>query len=406
MDKYLRYHQKHVHDISVEDSFIRLWDARGTPNIQVIKKAYQPLLKTSFVYPYIALMPDYHPGEGSMIGSVIPTKKVILPSVIGGDLGCGMMAVQLPLHVGAISPKFHEIQKVVKERIPVGTAHNAVVTKRVEQNSIWKRNTRALIITNQLRRKMLRQFGSLGGGNHFLEIQKDQEGQVWVMIHSGSRYLGVKIRDYYIEKGKDQEGIDPKLYSKIPYLKAGTEIAYNYLSDLQFAMDFARENRKEMMLRVLEVFSMYFLELEHFGGLNLINTAYDIAHNYIAEEEFFGEKIFIHRKGAIRIRKAEIGLIPGSMGTKSYIVEGRGNEFSFCSCSHGAGRSMPRGEAFRKISSKDFRKSMGNIIYEHDDRIRDEAPIAYKDIQQVMRSQSDLVIIRHILQPLVSIKGR
>ena len=406
VDKRFRYRQSNVHDIPVEGSFVRLWSTDGTAQARMIEKAFRPLLRTLFVYPYAALMPDYHPGEGSMIGSVIPTRDVVLPSVMGGDLGCGMTAVRLPVSASALSEKLRTILQTLRARIPVGTAFNAVVTQRVASNSIWERQVRAPVLTNRLRRKLLRQFGSLGGGNHFLEVQEDQHGRSWVMLHSGSRYLGVIIQEHYVEAGREQSGIDARLYSRIPFLQAGTQVAEDYLFDLTFAMDFARESRREMMLRALEALAEQSREVDQTGAASLLESATDIAHNYVAWEEHFGEKIFVHRKGATRALDGEIGLIPGSMGTRSYVVEGRGNEFSFCSCSHGAGRAMSRGDAFRKISDKGFRRSMESIVYVHDDRIRDEAPEAYKDIQHVGRAQKDLVKIRHELRPLVSIKGQ
>jgi hypothetical protein len=184
VDKKIRYNHKNVHDIMIGDSFVRLWDAKGTANRNIVIDAFQHLLRTGFVHPYVALMPDYHPGEGS-----IPTEEVLLPSVIGGDLGCGMIAIRLPIHADAISSRFQDIQKKIRNGIPTGTAHNAAVIERVEKNAIWERDLRAPLLTNRVRRKLLRQFASLGGGNHFIEIQCDQENRLWIMLHSGSRYL-------------------------------------------------------------------------------------------------------------------------------------------------------------------------------------------------------------------------
>jgi tRNA-splicing ligase RtcB (3'-phosphate/5'-hydroxy nucleic acid ligase) len=407
MDKRFHYYEKSVHDLAVGDSLIvRLWDAEGAINGEMIQSAFRHLMKTGFVWPYVALMPDYHPGEGSMIGSVIPTRNVLLPAVIGGDLGCGMTAIRLPIQTDQVLSELPNVEKMLRALIPVGTAHNSVVTDRVQQNPIWQRNVRAPILANRLRRKMHRQFASLGGGNHFLEIQEDQERYIWIMLHSGSRYLGITVRDYYVEQGEKQEGIDRKLFAKSPYIQRGTRLANEYLDDLQIVLDFARESRKEMMVRALEVFSTICPDVKSLSWQELLGAACDIAHNYVGEEEHFGEKLFVHRKGAICLPKGQIGLIPGSMGTSSYVVEGRGNSFGFNSCSHGAGRVMSRGEAFRTISDKDFWKSMEGVIHEHDPRIKDEAPAAYKDIRRVMRTQKDLVKIIHELHPLLSIKGQ
>lgn len=405
MDKQFRYHEKHVHDLPIEGSLVRLWDAEGAINQKTIQSAFRPLLKTEFVWPYVALMPDYHPGEGSMIGSVIPSRDVLLPSVIGGDLGCGMTAVALPCSSERIVPALPRLDHLFRERIPVGTSHNSQVSERVSVNPLWDRDVRAPILTNRLRRKLQRQFASLGGGNHFLEVQQDGDGRAWVMLHSGSRYLGVTVRDYYVEQGQHQQGIAPKLYAKVPYLPTETELAQDYLADLQLVLDFARESRKEMLVRVLECFSEVLPEHGISAWLDLADTAEDIPHNFVAVEEHFGQRLFVHRKGAIHLDKGQVGLIPGSMGTLSYIVEGRGNSFGLCSGSHGAGRVMSRAEAFREISDEDFRRSMEGVVHGHDTRIKDEAPAAYKDIRHVMRSQKDLVKVLYKLRPLLSVKG-
>jgi tRNA-splicing ligase RtcB len=405
VDKQFRYHEKHVHDLAIEDSLVRVWDAEGAINRTMIQSAFRPLLKTGFVWPYVALMPDYHPGEGSMIGSVIPTRDILLPSVIGGDLGCGMTAVALPCPAERIAPDFSRLAKMFREKVPVGTAHNAQVTPRVSGNPIWQRDVRAPILSNRLRRKLLHQFGSLGGGNHFLEVQQDQDSRAWVMLHSGSRYLGVTVRDHYVDRGQHLDGIDSKLYAKIPYLSGAAELAQDYLADIQFVLDFARASRKEMLVRVLECFAEVVPEHGSEIWLDLADTAHDLAHNFIAVENHFGQPLFVHRKGAIQLGQGQIGLIPGSMGTASYVVEGRGNSFGLCSGSHGAGRAMSRADAFRVISDDEFYRSMEGVVHEHDTRIKDEGPAAYKDIRQVMRAQKDLVKVLYELRPLLSVKG-
>lgn len=405
LDKRFKYRQKFVYDLPVGNSTVRLWSADGTAGKRKIEKAFLPLLKRQFVFPYVALMPDFHSAEGAMVGSVIPTRDVILPAVIGGDIGCGVTAVRLPLNWESVTTKLSDIHTSLQAAVPTGSSHNTVITERVKSNKIWDRSLRSPVLTNRLGGKLIRQFGSLGSGNHFIEILEDNEYGIWVMLHSGSRALGVAVRDYYLKAGESCPGIEGKLYSKIPHLAVGSELAGDYLTDLEYVLEFARESRREMLLRVLEVLSALFGELEPSINDDLIAAAVDVAHNYIAEEEHFDERLFIHRKGAIRVRDGECGLIPGSMGSASFVVEGRGNEFSFCSCSHGAGRSMSRGEAFRRISEKNFRDSMRDVVYEYSDQLRDEAPAAYKSIARVMRAQKDLVAIRHKLQPLLSVKG-
>jgi tRNA-splicing ligase RtcB len=252
-------------------------------------------------------------------------------------------------------------------------------------------------------RKLIRQFGSLGGGNHFLELQRDQEDRVWIMLHSGSRYLGVDVRDHYVETGRKTEGVDQRLYSRTPYLPADTPIGTDYLQDVQSVKEFARESRREMMLRAIEVLQRRIPEVD--AGI-VIGSAVDVSHNYVAMEEYFGEHLYVHRKGAIRLANGDMGFIPGSMGTASYVVEGRGNEHAFCSCAHGGGRAMSRAAAARSISQKQLRESMDGILCAHDGLLLDEAPAAYKDIRTVMRGQTDLVKILYELRPVLSIKGR
>jgi tRNA-splicing ligase RtcB len=285
----------------------------------------------------------------------------------------------------------------------VGTAHNAAVTDRVRANRIWQSGTRAPILTGQLRRKLQHQFGSLGGGNHFLELQEDEEEGAWVMLHSGSRFLGVAIRDHYVGLGRSVDGIDPRTYRTVPHLPATSEAAADYLADVAYAVAFARASRREMLVRVLEVLGT--LRLLQADQASLLDEAIDLEHNAVSVEEHWGERLYVHRKGATRAGTGLPGLIPGSMGSRSFVVEGRGNEHAFCSCSHGAGRAMSRAEAMRAISDEELCRSMEGVLYDHDGRLRDEAPAAYKDIGQVMRAQRDLVRIKHELRPMASIKG-
>jgi tRNA-splicing ligase RtcB (3'-phosphate/5'-hydroxy nucleic acid ligase) len=394
---------KHVHDIQVQDMNVRLWSVDGPTDRQEIQRMLAPLAKTGFVHPYMALMPDWHPGsEGSIVGSVIPTRSVLLPGMIGGDIGCGMIAVRLPVTTTGLAEHLESIALGLRTSIPSGSGLNTGISDRVQSNPIWRRELKAPV-SNRTLRKLIRQFASLGGGNHFLEVQNDSDGYVWVMLHSGSRYLGMQVRDWYIEQGAKQPGIDTKVYSRIPYLLAESDLAHHYLADTSTVQEFARESRKEMMTRALETIGTFL------GTLDialLIAGAIEVGHNYVAVENHFGERLLVHRKGAIQISKGALGLVPGSMGTPSYVVEGRGNPFSFCSCAHGGGRAMSRSAAARRISEKTLRESMKNVVYDSEVPLLDEAPEAYKDIRMVMRGQKDLVKIRHELNPVVSVKGR
>ena len=389
-------------DIKVHEMIVRLWSVTGVGDREEIQKMLMPLAKAGFVYPYMALMPDWHPGADAMVGSVIPTKDVLLPNVIGGDIGCGMTAVRLPVTASELSTDFEFIASELRENIPAGSAHNSAVPERVSTNPLWERELKAPV-SNRIFRKLMRQFGSIGGGNHFLELQRDHEDHLWIMLHSGSRYLGVEIRDYYVAEGAKRDGIDDRLYKRIPYLIASDPFSKDYMSDVQSVKYFAKESRREMLIRALEVMQRHVPSLDI---AVLIQSAADVSHNYVAMEEHFGEQLYIHRKGAIRLAKGDIGLVPGSMGTASFVVEGRGNGYAFCSCAHGGGRAMSRAAAARYISQQELRDSMEGILCAHDAPLLDEAPGAYKDIRIVMRGQKDLVKILYELSPVVSIKGR
>ena len=403
MSKKFHYKKKNSHDLKCDHGLIRIWDVSGDFDKTQLIKLFLPLFKTGFVYPYISLMPDHHPGKDAMVGSVIPAKEVLMPTLIGGDIGCGVASVQLPIKLSDLSPYLNIIYKQLKEAIPTGSSYNSTVTERVQNQPVWQRSLHANL-SNRDYRKLKRQFASLGGGNHFLELQTDLDDNIWIMLHSGSRYLGVIIRDYYTDAGRLQEGIDANIYRRVPYLIAGTALAENYLSDVLFAVEFAKASRHEMMLRTLEVIATAAPAGSKLDIESLTSKITDVSHNYVAKEKHFDEELYIHRKGAIRANKDERVLIPGSMGTSSFIASGRGNQFAFCSCSHGAGRNFSRTEAIKKISNKEFKRSVSNVYHEWDSRLKDEAPAAYKDINTVMRGQKDLVKIVTELHPMLSIK--
>jgi tRNA-splicing ligase RtcB len=410
MDKRFRYRQKNVRDLVAEDGLVRVWDTSGDLDRQGILQAFLPLLRTCFVSPYIALMPDHHPGPrqsgiGTMVGSVIPTQEVLLLAAIGGDIGCGVTAVKLPVQANDLKKVLPQLRDDLRATIPIGAAHNASVSRRVEENPLWQQDLQCGLLTNRLKRILIRQFASLGGGNHFLELQEEADGSTWLMLHSGSRTLGVRIKDYYIEAGSTQAGIDRKAYRRIPHLPAACDLALAYMNDLGFALAFARESRKEMMRRAIEVVALHSRSLQEAGTEMVAERILDVAHNYVAQENHLGETYYVHRKGAIRAFDGESVMIPGSMGTTSFIAEGRGNDFAFCSCSHGAGRVMSRHAASRSISDKCFAESMEGVEHEGDSRLKDESPLAYKDIHTVMRGQNDLIRIQIELSPIMSIKG-
>ena len=389
MQNRFSYKKKYVHDINIENSFVRLWHHGGDFNRTSIKKIFQRCLKTAPVWPYAALMPDFHQSGETMVGSVIPTQSMIMPELIGNDIGCGMLAVKLPVLFQDIM-HWEKILNELKRAIPVGTAQNREVNDRVVKNPLWDSVACLSAIQKNDLGKLYRQFGTLGGGNHFAEILRDHENHLWVIIHTGSRYAGELVRKDYAESNS---------------LIQDSQIANAYMTDHDFALGFAKENRLEILRRILSVLfrNTEFDEEQLFQ--HAVSNYFDVIHNAVTVENHFGEDLIIHRKGAVRILQGDIAVIPGSMGSGSYIVEGRGNPFSFHSCSHGAGRKLSRKEAIHSVTSKDFKRQMAGIVYDTSMNLRDEAPGAYKAIKQVLKGQKDIVKILFDLTPVLSLKG-
>ena len=367
--------------------------------------AYEQALTLSmlpFVNNHVALMPDCHAGMGVPIGSVIATEDVVIPNAVGVDIGCGMRFVKSDYRVEEITTE--QIKRIIgmaRKIIPVGFNH--------QKNPIqWEEFDSAPlnipIIKSEIESSKF-QLGTLGGGNHFIEIQKSDDGFVCFMIHSGSRNFGLKICNYYHSVA---EYFCEKYYSDIPdkklsFLPLGTEDGNNYFYAMEFALMFARQNRNIMMLNLMDC--AYTILKCDFTNL------YDVHHNYASKENHFGKDVIVHRKGAISATKSELGIIPGSMGTPSYIVEGLGNRDSFCSASHGAGRKMSRTNASKTLTVEEADKSMEGIVYGRwgNNRKGDidlgEAPAAYKDIEEVIENETDLVKPILKLWPLGVMKG-
>ncbi len=382
--------------ISTENKPIKLWlhDIDEATMVQAKNIANLP-----FAFRHVAIMPDAHVGFGMPIGGVLATQEVVVPNAVGVDIGCGMCSLRTGLHsIGQADLKAIH-QKIIK-LIPVGFDHHE--TKQDEQ--IMPELDPDMKIVRQEYESALFQIGTLGGGNHFVEIQQGSDGHIWIMIHSGSRNIGYKVAEYYNQKAIE---LNQKYYSavkkewQLAFLPINTELYKNYLLEMQFCVDFALANRKLMMERVKQAFSETLGEISFDRFIN-------IAHNYARWENHFGQNVIVHRKGATSARQGETGIIPGSQGTKSYIVEGMGNPESFQSCSHGAGRVLGRKEAQRQLSLKkeieilDRQGIIHSIFDVHD---LDEAPSAYKDIDLVMENQKDLVRILVELKPLAVLKG-
>jgi tRNA-splicing ligase RtcB len=349
------------------------------------------LANLPFAFKHIAIMPDSHQGYGMPIGGVLATKGNIIPNAVGVDIGCGMTAIKSDIE-NLTEDELKNIMGKIREVIPVGFDHN----KEPQKWDGFKNAPDIEVIQKELQ-SASHQLGTLGGGNHFIEIQKGDDGFIWIMIHSGSRNFGFKAAKTYHEKAKK---LCEQWFSNIPcldlaFLPLETTEAKEYFEAMNFCLEFAYQNRENMLFKIMDIMG------EHFP-----NCVINIHHNYAVMEHHFGQNVLVHRKGATLARKGTIGIIPGSMGTNSYIVEGLGNSESFNSCSHGAGRRMGRAEATRKLSLEEEQEKMNGIIGGPRTQSElEEAPGAYKDIDAVMEQQSDLVKIVTKLKPLAVIKG-
>lgn len=355
------------------------------------------LASLPYAYHHIALMPDVHSGLGMPIGGVLATKNIVVPNAVGVDIGCGMCAIKTSLRADAAKRKYIvPVLDAIRKVVPLGFEHH----KQMQDASLLPEghNIEYLPCVSTLISAARKQIGTLGGGNHFIEIQKSSDGDVWLMIHSGSRNVGKLVADHYAKIAKQ---INRQHYNDLEGLPIDSQEGINYWMEMKWCVDFALCNRQVIMQRVCEAMSNAFPNIQFSPMIN-------IAHNYAAREEHFGDNVIVHRKGATRARKREIGIIPGSQGAKSYIVEGLGNPESFMSCSHGAGRVLGRRDACRRLDLKSEIAKMNamGIIHSIKERCHlDEAPSAYKDIDMVMASQSDLVRPLVQLSPIAVIKG-
>ena len=387
---------------------IKSWcaDVEPTAMAQAENLARHPVLRH-----FVALMPDCHCGIGMPIGGVIAAKDAVIPSAVGVDIGCGMIAVETDIPAEKLEDmRFRRaIHTRIKELIPVGEGQMHKNSQEWDgfEKYLDTKGVDAQFITKLDRHNL----GTLGGGNHFIEIQKSDDGFVWLMIHSGSRNLGKRIEELYQEKAMK---LCERFYTSLPcrdlaFLPIQEEDGHNYLRDMNFALKYAFENRQRMMTKCKEVIAEFVPEVNFIREVN-------IHHNYAAFEEHFGETLCIHRKGATSAKLDETGIIPGSMGTASYIVRGLGNPASFMSCSHGAGRRMSRTVACNTLTAAECDEAMKGIVcdrwhpvtrYGKGRKVLDlsEAPQAYKDIEDVIAAESDLVEIQVRLTPLAVIKG-
>jgi len=353
-----------------------------------------------FAFHHIAVMPDAHEGYGMPIGAVLATRKVVVPHAVGVDIGCGVCAQKSSLTNLDINT-IKAIMADIRKKIPLGFNKHQ---EKQDENLMPELKVMKNACVEQEWNNALKSLGTLGGGNHFIEIQKGSDGHVWVMLHSGSRNMGKKVADHYNNIAislNRQKGYEELAKQQLAFLEVDSEEGKKYMAEMHFCVEYALANRKLMMERIKEIFEKNIRNIVWHEFIN-------IAHNYASPETHFGEKVIVHRKGATEARLGQMGIIPGSQGTKSYIVKGLGNPESFQSCSHGAGRKMGRNQAIRELSLEEEIQKLNKKGIVHAIRTQkdlDEASGAYKDISEVIKNQDDLVEIYAELTPLAVIKG-
>jgi tRNA-splicing ligase RtcB len=376
--------------------------AKGELSSQEIQMA-KNTASLPFVYKHVSLMPDVHLGKGALVGSVIATKDAVIPAAVGVDVGCGMAALKMPFRQEQLEGKLKKIRSDIELAIPVGFNQNKDTEKTVTNWQGWKDFKELHSGVQRLESKALKQMGSLGGGNHFIELCLDTEGQVWLMLHSGSRHIGNQLAQCHIGTAKELAKLaDNKLPDPdLAYFVSGTPEFAAYWRDLQWAQNYARFNRDVMMARFQRIVEKYLAGGKATKPILSVNCH----HNYAERETHFGEDVYVTRKGAVRAQKEDYGIIPGSMGAKSFIVKGKGNHDSFCSCSHGAGRLMSRNKAKKQFTVDDVVKQTEGVECRKDRGIIDEIPGAYKPIEEVINQQKDLVEVVATLKQVVCVKG-
>ncbi|MFA7293330.1 MAG: RtcB family protein [Rhodocyclaceae bacterium] len=362
-----------------------------------------------FVHHHVAAMPDVHLGIGATIGSVIATHKAIIPAAVGVDIGCGMVACRLSLTANDLDEKsLRKVFDQISRDVPVGRAQHkdsdvlihAAMPFEARLDAMTEKHPRLLKAFGKFS-KWMNQMGTLGGGNHFIEVCLDESNQVWVMLHSGSRGIGNAMASYFIELARqDMERWMIHLPDKdLAYFPEGSEHFDDYVEAVTWAQEYAMQNRESMVDLVLAALG------RHLPAFDVTSEVVNCHHNYVAVEHHYGQNVWVTRKGAIRAREGDLGIIPGSMGARSYIVRGKGNPESFTSCAHGAGRRMSRTAAEKRFTEADLVEQTEGVICRKDKGVVDEIPGAYKDIDAVMENQSDLVDIVHRLKQVVCVKG-
>ncbi|HET8707919.1 MAG TPA: RtcB family protein [Pseudomonadales bacterium] len=390
---------------------IKMW-TKGVPVEEEAKAQLKNIATMPFIYKHVAVMPDVHLGKGSTIGSVIPTLGAVIPAAVGVDIGCGMIAAKTTLNARDLPDNLGPLRSAIEKAVPHGRSPGKRdqgswynVPEQVDE--IWKKLSPGFerIVDKYPKLKNTNNrvhLGTLGTGNHFIEVCLDEEGAVWFMLHSGSRGVGNAIGNTFIELAKKDMR---KHFINVPdadlaYFPEGTEHFDDYVQAVEWAQYYAKLNRELMMRQVIRAVKTVIAKPfeTHLEAVNC-------HHNYVQRETHFGREVLVTRKGAVSAQKGQLGIIPGSMGARSYIVRGKGHEEAFCSCSHGAGRTMSRNEAKRRYSIADHIKATAGVECRKDAAVIDEIPMAYKDIDTVMQAQKDLVEVVHSLKQVVCVKG-
>jgi len=393
---------------------VKSW-TQGVPFEEQAKQQLRNIASLPFIHKWIAVMPDVHLGKGATIGSVVPTVGAVIPAAVGVDIGCGMMAVKTSLNASQLPENLQAMRSAIEAAVPHGRSKRARGARDKgawgtlpgDVELAWGSLAAGFDMLTQ-KHKLLKNtnnahhLGTLGGGNHFIEVCLDELQNVWIMLHSGSRGVGNRIGTHFIEVAKkEMERWMINLPDRdLAYLPEGSDHFADYVEAVEWAQTYARTNREVMMANVIKA-------LRGVLGFDFEarQEAVNCHHNYISREHHYGKDVIVTRKGAVRAREGEMGIIPGSMGAKSFIVRGLGNEESFCSCSHGAGRVMSRTQAKREVSLEEHVKATQGVECRKDKDVIDETPKAYKSIEKVMQAQKDLVEVVYTLKQIVCVKG-
>ncbi len=406
-------HPDHTEINDLGSQPIKLW-TRGVPVEDEAKRQLSQLARLPVVWPHVAVMPDVHVGIGATVGSVVPTRHAIIPAAVGVDIGCGMIAARTSLKATDLPDNLSDVRSAIEKAVPHGRSTNRGQRDKGAWNAPPRTALQAWAGLDQDFKRLCEQhprlkntnnlnhLGTLGTGNHFVELCLDTEDSVWVMLHSGSRGVGNAIGTHFIELAQaDMRNHIANLpHRDLAYFQEGSPHFADYVFAVDWAQRFAKENRAIMMSNTLATLAKAIPK-----KFTLIEEAVNCHHNYVQRETHFGESLFVTRKGAVSAQKGQLGIIPGSMGAKSFIVRGLGNEDALCSCSHGAGRVMSRTKAKQLITLDDHIKATAHVECRKDADVIDESPAAYKSIDAVMAAQRNLVEIVHTLRQVVCVKG-